>query len=67
MTKQEYYEHLCKIGFPDLLAASMANQSDIDVRDNSSESLKGEIYAFSIWSETIEGDDFWLAVLDCFQ
>lgn len=64
MTRQEYYEALCKIGAPEVIAASMAMQthSPIVFAD-----LKEEIYAFQNWHETIEGLDFWCSIIDCLK
>ena len=67
MTKQEYYEHLCQIGIPDLLAATMANQSCQQIRNSATESIKAEVYAFSYWQNTIEGSDFWSDLVDCLK
>lgn len=67
MTKQEYYEHLCSIGFPDLLAATMANQSDAHVRATAGDSMLGEVYGFELWDVTKEGFDFWSCIVDCLK
>lgn len=65
MTKQEYYEHLCVIGLPDLLAASMADQSDFHARVTAGNSMSGEIYSFELWGNTREGFDFWSDLIEC--
>ena len=67
MTKQEYYEHLCQIGFPELLAATIANQSSADSRRGVTDSMNDEIYAFCFWWKTKEGFDFWSAIIDCLK
>lgn len=67
MTRQEYYEHLRMIGLPDLLAASMADQSDAHARATAGNSMSGEIYGFELWDVTREGFDFWSAVIDCLK
>ena len=65
MTRQEYYEHLCEIGLPDLIAASMADQSHVGARNGATRLMDEEVYAFASWSRTREGIDFWLAIIDC--
>ena len=67
MTRQEYYEHLLRIGFPELLAATMANQSDYIGRTNVTKNFKSEVYSFTRWSETIEGTEFWSRIIDCLK
>ena len=67
MTKQEYYEHLCKIGFPELLAATMANQSDKHSRAVATTSMVEEIYSFELWDCTKEGFNFWSSIIDCLK
>jgi hypothetical protein len=64
MTRQKYYEHLCKIGIPDLVAASMAAQSSDGARCNVTSHIRSEIYAFSLWTNTIEGSEFWNLFID---
>lgn len=65
MTKQEYYEHLCRIGLPNLIAASMAGQSDRLARTTATDSMRGEVYGFGSWKLTREGFDFWSDFVDC--
>ncbi|MEN9670981.1 MAG: hypothetical protein RL018_1258 [Pseudomonadota bacterium] len=64
MTRQEYYEHLCKIGMPDLIAASMAAQSTDAARTNVTKHIRSEIFAFGLWAKTIEGSEFWNLFID---
>jgi hypothetical protein len=67
MTKQEYYDHLCDIGLPSLIAASMADQSSQGARDGATNLMSEEVYAFCSWVSTREGFDFWLAIIDCLK
>lgn len=64
MTRQKYYEHLCKIGIPDLIAASMAAQSTDGGRTDVTAHIRSEIYAFALWAKTIEGSEFWNLFID---
>jgi len=62
-TRQRYYEDLCLIGMPDVIAASMAFQthSNNSVAGNN---LEDELWAFCNWSTTKEGHDFWSAIVE---
>ena len=67
MTRQEYYKHLCNIGLPDVIAASMALQSSYAARQGVTDSMMSEVYAFTAWHETTEGFDFWSCIIDCLK
>ena len=67
MTRQEYYEHLCNIGLPDVIAASMAKQSSYAAMKGATDSMISEVYAFTSWNQTIEGLDFWSCIIDCLK
>jgi hypothetical protein len=64
MTRQEYYEHLCELGLPELISASMAAQSVRGARDRKSSSAKYAVYCFQSWNQTLEGQDFWSEFVD---
>ena len=65
MTRQEYYEHLCNIGLPELISASMAAQSVRGARCRKDTNPKYAVYCFETWANTWEGDDFWSEFVDC--
>ena len=64
MTRQEYYEHLCELGLPELISASMAAQSVRGARDRKSVSAKYAVYCFQTWTKTWEGQEFWSEFVD---
>ena len=65
MTRQDYYEHLVNIGLPDLIAASMAAQTDNDLTKDFEDNMVTEVFSFALWAETIEGVEFWGPFKDC--
>lgn len=67
MTRQEYYNHLCKIGFPEVIAASMAIQVDPWGMAINSKSKMENVYSFQEWDKTDEGFDFWSCIVDCLK
>lgn len=62
--RQWYYEDLCAMGMPEVLAASMAEQAHNDIMP-AGDSLRDEVYAFSAWVNTKEGLEFWSSVAAC--
>jgi len=62
--RQKYYEHLCGQGFPEIIAASMAAQTD-DLYSSDHKQLQVAIFAY--WNETTEGSEFWSAIFDCLE
>jgi hypothetical protein len=67
MTRNNYYNHLCKIGLPDVIAASMAIQADPWGMSINSKSKMEHVYAFQEWDKTNEGFDFWSCITDCLK
>lgn len=65
MTRQEFYEHLCSIGLPELIAASMASQASVGSKNMKFESQRMAIYGFAFWDKTIEGQEFWSDLVGC--
>lgn len=59
-TRQTYYENLKAMGFPDLVAASIAAQSNNPKTYAERRSMESVVYSFREWEETKEGFDFWV-------
>jgi hypothetical protein len=62
-TRQTYYEKLKVMGFPDLIAASIAAQAVQPKVSAKKRDMESTVYAFQAWTETKEGADFWI----CFK
>jgi hypothetical protein len=61
--RQTYYENLKVMGFPDLIAASIAAQAVEPKVNSKKRDMQSTIYAFQDWPKTKEGSDFWI----CFK
>ncbi len=61
--RQTYYENLKLMGFPDLIAASIAAQAVEPKVSSKKRDMQSTIYAFQEWAKTKEGSDFWI----CFK
>jgi hypothetical protein len=66
-TRNDYYNHMCKIGLPDVIAASMAIQANPWGMAINSKSKMENLYAFQEWDKTDEGFDFWSCIIDCLK
>lgn len=64
--RQTYYEELCAMGIPDVIAASMAEQAHKDIMP-AGDNMLDEIYAFCKWFDTKEGHEFWSCVASCLK
>jgi hypothetical protein len=62
-TRQTHYEKLKAMGFPDLIAASIAAQSKNPKTYLQRRSMESVVYSFREWTDTKEGADFWI----CFK
>lgn len=60
MTRQKYYERLCAMGMPEVVSASMAEQSK-HPKIRKGATLLTLVYGFAIWDDTKEGFNFWVA------
>lgn len=58
-TRQTYYENLKLMGFPDLIAASIAAQANNPKTRREIRSMESVVYCFKDWTKTKEGDNFW--------
>ena len=59
--RQTYYENLKLMGFPDLIAASIAAQANNPKTHPERRSMESVVYCFQLWEKTKEGDDFWVS------
>jgi hypothetical protein len=59
--RQTYYENLKVMGFPDLIAASIAAQANNPKTYPDRRSMETVVYSFRAWDETKEGFDFWVS------
>lgn len=59
-TRQTYYENLKFMGFPDLIAASIAAQAVEPKVSSKKYDMESTVYGFKVWEETKEGPDFWI-------
>lgn len=59
--KQTYYENLKLMGFPDLIAASIAAQTTNPKTYPERRSMESVVYCFEEWAKTKEGFDFWVS------
>jgi hypothetical protein len=59
-TRHTYYEKLKVMGFPDLIAASIAAQAVQPKVSAKKRDMESTVYAFQSWNETKEGADFWI-------
>jgi len=57
--RQKYYEHLCELGMPEIIAASMAAQADHLGMAVNSQSKRESLCTFQEWEKTNEGFNFW--------
>jgi hypothetical protein len=57
--KQAAYEHLLKLGAPDIVAASMADQARFPEFISMYGSLLLAMMDFAAWNHTREGGEFW--------
>ncbi len=60
-TRQKYYEKLKLMGFPDLIAASIAAQANNPKAHLERHSMQSVVYSFRYWTDTKEGGDFWIS------
>jgi hypothetical protein len=58
-TRQTYYENLKAMGFPDLIAASIAAQAKNPKTYPDMRSMESVVYSFCYWDSTKEGHEFW--------
>jgi hypothetical protein len=58
--RQTYYENLKLMGFPELIAASIAAQANNPKTSPERRSMESVIYSFREWTDTKEGGDFWI-------
>jgi hypothetical protein len=58
--RQTYYENLKAMGFPDLIAASIAAQAKNPKTYPDMRFMESVVYSFCEWTDTKEGDDFWI-------
>lgn len=62
--RQKYYERLCAMGMPEVISASMAQQSK-HLKIWKGANLMSLVYSFEAWQDTKEGFDFWSDFVDC--
>lgn len=65
--RQEYYEKMCAKGFPEIIAAAMAEQVDDWGLVSVSDHMVTNLFGFQEWSRTKEGFEFWSWLAACLK